>query len=99
MRDFRSQVAVLAELHELSGGAEVGTSFRQGMASLAQAAVDPAAVPFEGSEPERLRASMAVALRMGLLDDLSFLSASVAGCALYALASALPAHVPERREL
>ena len=99
MRDFRSHVAVLGRLHELSVGTEVAVAFRQGMASLAQVAVDPAAVPFEGCDPEQLRASVEIALEAGLLDDLSFLSPASAGCVLYALASALPAHASERREL
>lgn len=99
MRDFRSHVALLAGLHELSGAAEVRAAFCQGMASLGQVAVDPAAVPFEGHAPEQLRESVRVALAAQLLDDLSFLSGAAAGCALYALASALPSHTPERREL
>ena len=39
MRDFRSHVALLAGLHELSGAAEVRAAFCQGMASLGQVAV------------------------------------------------------------
>lgn len=99
MRDFRSHVALLAGLAELSSPAEVRVAFAQGMASLGQVAVDPAAVPFEGQEPERLLASVQVALSAKLLDDLSFMSSAGAGCALYALASALPPHSSERREL
>ncbi|MET0344535.1 MAG: hypothetical protein ABW252_26210, partial [Polyangiales bacterium] len=98
MREFRSQVAALSGLHELSGDA-LTTAFRQGMASLAQVAVDPAAVPFEGSDPHLLRQSVEVALAHGLFDALDFLAPSAAGCTLYALASALPAHATERREL
>ncbi len=98
MREFRTQVASLAGLHELSGEA-LATAFRQGMATLAQVALDPAAVPFEGGDPHALRQSIEVALQHGLFDALDFLAPSAAGCALYALASALPAQAPERREL
>ncbi|MDB4985711.1 MAG: serine/threonine protein kinase [Myxococcaceae bacterium] len=69
------------------------------MASLAQVAVDAAAVPFEGVEPEALLASVRVMLARQLLDDLSFLGTAPATSALYALAIALPAHGLERREL
>ena len=98
MRDFRRQVLVLGTLHELSEREQLA-AFRQGMASLAQVAVDPAAVPFEGVEPEALLASVRVLLTRQLLDDLTFLPSAGATCALYALATALPAHGPERREL
>src|SRR5687768_2342004 len=99
MRDFRASITVLGRLHELSAGTEVVTAFRQGMASLAQVALDPAAVPFAGIEPEALLASIRVVLAGRLLDDLGFLSGAKAAAALYALASALPPLGPERREL
>jgi eukaryotic-like serine/threonine-protein kinase len=99
MRDFRRQVAVLATLHELASEGERVAAFRQGMASLAQVAVDPAAAPFEGVDPEALRESVRLMLALDLFDALTFLSGSGSGSALYALASALPALAPERREL
>lgn len=98
MRVFRTQVAALAALQELEGD-ERYAAFRQGMASLAQVAVDPAAVPFEGFDGERLLASVRVALAEQLFDRLDFLPRSGAACALYAWAYALPALAPERREL
>jgi hypothetical protein len=98
MRDFRRQLAVLGMLHELSEHARVG-AFRRGMASLAQAALDPAAAPFEGCESEPLLASVRCMLSSQLLDDLSFLRPAAAASAIYALASALPAASAERREL
>ncbi|MEY4508699.1 MAG: hypothetical protein RLZZ450_821 [Pseudomonadota bacterium] len=99
MRDFRRQVAVLGTLHELGSERELVRALRQGMASLAQVAVDPAAVPFEGMEPDLLLESVRVALSHKLFDDLSFLSSAGAASALYALATALPALGAERREL
>ena len=98
MRVFRSQVAPLASLHVLESDSRA-IAFRQGMASLAQVAVDPAAAPFEGLEPEPILLSLRVALAEGLLDDLRFLPQTGAACALYAWASALPPLAPERREL
>lgn len=99
MQDFRRQVAVLGTLHELGSERELTLALRQGMASLAQVAVDPAAVPFEGMEPDLLLESVRAALTHKLFDDLSFLSSAGAASALYALASALPPQGAERREL
>jgi hypothetical protein len=99
MRDFRRQVLVLGTLHELTSEEELAATFRQGMASLAQVAVDPAAVPFEGVLPEALLSSVRLILTRQLLDDLSFLPPAAASSALYALATALPPNMPERREL
>ncbi len=98
VRDLRAAIAVLGRLHELCADQELALAFRQGMASLAQVARDPAAVPFAALEPEDVQASVQLALTAGLLDDLSFLSGPSAASALYALASVLPLGV-ERREL
>ncbi|HEY6876491.1 MAG TPA: serine/threonine protein kinase, partial [Polyangiales bacterium] len=99
MRDFRRQLTVLKTLHELPSAAEQRAAFRRGMASLAQAALDPAAAPFEGLGTEPLLASVQVMLSTRLLDELDFLRPAAAASALYALASALPADSVERREL
>jgi hypothetical protein len=98
MRVFRSQVAALAFLEE-QASEERSVAFRQGMASLAQVAIDPAAVPFEGLEAESLLRSVRIALADKLLDELGFLPRAAAACALYAWATALPPLAPERREL
>lgn len=90
---------MLATLHELSSERELHAAFRQGMASLAQVAVDPASTPFEGVEPDLLLESVRILLARKLLDDLGFLSSAAAAAALYALASALPPLGAERREL
>ncbi|HEX5660330.1 MAG TPA: serine/threonine protein kinase, partial [Polyangiales bacterium] len=99
MRDFRRQVAVLGTLHELTSDAERASAFRRGMASLAQAALDPAAAPFAGCASERLLSSVKVMLSSRLLDQLEFLRPAAAASALYALAGALPSASAERREL
>jgi len=72
MRTYRQQVAVLGMLHELPEE-ERELSFRQGMASLAQVAADPASVPFAGLDTERLLESVRVALASPWLDELGFL--------------------------
>ncbi len=99
MRDFRRQVAVLGTLHELVSEDERKSAFRQGMASLAQASLDPASAPFAGVAGERLSSSVRLMLAGRLLDDLGFLRPAAASSALYALAQALPAASAERREL
>jgi serine/threonine protein kinase len=99
MRDFRRQVAVLGTLHELASEDERASAFRRGMASLAQAALDPAAAPFAGCASERLLSSVQRMLASRLLDDLDFLRPAAGSSALYALAGALPAASAERREL
>jgi eukaryotic-like serine/threonine-protein kinase len=99
MRDFRRRVAVLGTLHELASDDERASAFRLGMASLAQAAHDPAAAPFAGCASERLLSSVKVMLASQLLDQLDFLRPAAATAALYALAQALPGQSAERREL
>ncbi|MET0284818.1 MAG: hypothetical protein ABW352_10120 [Polyangiales bacterium] len=91
-------MAVLSTLHELVPE-ERASAFRRGMASLAQAALDPASAPFAGCASERLASSVQVMLAARLLDDLQFLRPAAASSALYALAGALPASSAERREL
>ncbi|HEX6241530.1 MAG TPA: serine/threonine protein kinase, partial [Polyangiales bacterium] len=88
----------MSTLHQLAGADEVRASFRQSMATLAEAALEARGIPLEGTSPEQLLASVRCALSARLIDDLSFLSPPGAACALYSLASALPLG-PERREL
>jgi hypothetical protein len=98
MRGFRHYLAGLSTLHQLEGADELRASFRQSMATLAEAALEARGIPLEGMSPEQLLLSVQSVLRAQLIDDLSFLSAPGAACALYSLASALPLG-PERREL
>jgi len=68
------------------------------MATLAEASLESRGVPLEGMNPQLLLASVRAAMASNLIEDLDFLSAPAAACALYGLASALPlGH--ERREL
>jgi hypothetical protein len=98
MRGSRHYLAGLSTLHQLEGADELRASFRQSMATLAEAALEARGIPLEGMNPEQLLTSVRVALASQLIDDLGFLSAPGAACALYSLASALPLG-PERREL
>lgn len=98
MRGSRHYLAGLSTLHQLEGADELRATFRQSMATLAEAALEARGVPLEGLSPELLLASVRSAMSANLIDDLSFLSPPGAACALYGLASALP-FGPERREL
>ncbi len=72
--------------------------FRQAMAALARTASEEGPGPLEGIRPEALVKGVAVALESGLFDDLDWLDAGTAGCAIYQLAAALPVGA-EQREL
>lgn len=98
MRGSKRYLSGLSTLHQLENESELRASFRQSMASLAEAMLEGRRVPLEGMNPDHLVLGVRAALAANLLDDLSFLSAPGAACALYGLASALPLG-PERREL
>jgi hypothetical protein len=98
MRGTKRYLSGLSTLHQLEDEAELRASFRQSMASLAEAMLEARRVPLEGMNPDHLVLSVRAALAANLLDDLSFLSSPGAACALYGLASALPLGA-ERREL
>lgn len=72
--------------------------FRQGIATLARAALDQQPVPLEGIDPQLLLKAVQCALTSNLFEDLSWLSKGGAAAAVYELASAIP-DGPERRTL
>ncbi len=98
MRGSKHYLDAFATLHELERADELRATWRQGMATLAEATLESRGVPLEGLNPEFLLSSVRTVMASNLIDDLGFLSAPAAACALYGLASALP-HGPERREL
>ena len=98
MRASNHYLSGLTTLHVLEDGEERRATWRQSMATLAEASVESRGVPLEGLSPELLLLSVRAAMASQLVDDLGFLSPPAAACALYGLASALP-HGAERREL
>ncbi|MFT3928157.1 MAG: serine/threonine-protein kinase [Myxococcales bacterium] len=98
MRGSKHYLDAFATLHELPNADELRATWRQSMATLAEATLESRGVPLEGLHPDQLLAGVRVAMASNLMDDLGFLSAPAAACALYGLASALP-HGAERREL
>lgn len=98
MRGSKHYLDAFATLHELDKSDELRATWRQGMATLAEATLESRGVPLEGLNPDYLLSSVRVVMGSNLIDDLGFLSPPAAACALYGLASALP-HGPERREL
>ncbi|MBX3271109.1 MAG: protein kinase [Sandaracinaceae bacterium] len=88
----------LARLHRIADDDERRASWRQSMATLAAEAAEHRPVPLEGLDPEQVRASVAVAIGAGLVDDLDFLSSAASAAALYELAAVVPMG-EERREL
>jgi hypothetical protein len=98
MRGTSHYLRGLTTLHELDSDDERRATWRQSMATLAEATSEARGVPLEGLRPEPLLAGVRAAMSSGLVDDLGFLAPPAAACALYGLASALP-HGPERREL
>jgi hypothetical protein len=68
--------------------------FRQSIAAIAA----PGQAPLEGVDGAAVARSVQTAFADGLLEDLSWLAASTAAVALYAIAAVLPLGV-ERREL
>jgi hypothetical protein len=98
LRDATFYASTLLELHKLTAGPQRRSSWRQAMASLAQATAEDGPGPLEGFHPEALLAGVRAALQSGLVDDLDWLAPAAAGSALYELASALPLGA-EQREL
>jgi hypothetical protein len=98
MRTDREYLDGLAQLHHAVDPDERRALWRQSMATLAAEAADQRRVPLEGLDPAEILASVRVAVGVGLLDDLDFLSPAAAAAALYELAAVLPAG-DEKREL
>ncbi len=96
-RDASSFVGSLLDLPRLSG-ADRRVAFRQVIAELARGATEEGPTALEGLRPEALVKAVGAALESGLADDLEWLDAGAAGCALYQLAAALPVG-PEQREI
>jgi hypothetical protein len=72
--------------------------WRQGIATLARAAIAQQPVPLEGINPDLLLKAVGTALNAGLVDELDWLSPPAAAAAIYELAAAIP-ESPQRREL
>jgi hypothetical protein len=98
MHGGEDYLAGLAQIHTRESLDDRRSLWRQGMASLAAAAIDQQPTPLEGLATDQLLASVRLALGAGLVDDLSFLSRPDASAALFELAGALP-QSPEKREL
>jgi eukaryotic-like serine/threonine-protein kinase len=98
VRGAQEYLAGLAQLHRMSTAEERRGLWRQGLATLAAAAIERRPVPLEGLSPEDLLASVRVALETRLVDDLGWLSPPAAAAAVFELATALPPS-PEKREL
>src|SRR3954469_22368996 len=90
MRGSKHYLTGLTTLHELDDPAERRATWRQSMATLAEAILESRGVPLEGMNPELLLASARAAMTGDLVDDLGFLSPAASACALFGLASALP---------
>ncbi|MFW5924666.1 MAG: serine/threonine-protein kinase [Myxococcota bacterium] len=81
----------LIQLPRLESREAQRSTWRQAMATLSAVLGNrQRPVPLEGFEPDALLEGTRVALRTGLVDDLSWLSAPAAAAALYELAAALP---------
>lgn len=87
-----------AQLAATESAEERLSLWRQGVTTLARAALDQQPVPLEGMDPQLLLQAVQVAQRSGLLDDLTWLSPAGAAAAVYELASAIP-DGPDRRRL
>lgn len=98
MRGSKHYLDGLTTLQDIDSGDERRATWRQSMATLAEATLESRGVPLEGMNPELLLGSVRAAMASNLIDDLDFLSPPAAAGALYGLASALPLG-PERREL
>jgi eukaryotic-like serine/threonine-protein kinase len=88
----------LAQLSRTEIPEERRSLWRQGMATLARAAVAQQPVPLEGINPDLLLKTVSIALNSNFFDELDWLSPAAAAAALYELAEAIPLS-PERREL
>ena len=91
-------LAGLAQIHTRDSLDDRRALFRQGLASLAAAALDQQPTPLEGLATDQLLLGVGSALAAKFFDDLSFLSRPVGAAALFELAGALPPS-PAKREL
>lgn len=98
MRQRRSDLAGLAQLHQVEDVDQIRALWRRGIATLAALAQEHQPVPLEGFSPSALLAGASIALNIGLCDQLDWLSPAAAAVAMYELASALP-RSNEKREL
>jgi eukaryotic-like serine/threonine-protein kinase len=94
----RDHLGALIQLLQVSDAGERRALWRQGMATLARAALEQQPVPLEGLDPTQLLEAVRVAAGAELTGDLSWLSPAGAAAAFYELAAAIP-HGPERRTL
>jgi eukaryotic-like serine/threonine-protein kinase len=98
MQGPRDYLAGLAQIDAIEGADERRRVWRQGLASLAMAASNQRAAPLEALRPDRLLASVQVAFRTGLVDDVKWMSPGLAAAAFFEIASALPGG-DEKRDL
>jgi hypothetical protein len=98
MSGSRDYLTGLAQLHDVVSPDERRRSWRQGLASLSAAALNQRAAPLEAVAPDKLLASIRVAFRTGLVDDVRWMSPSFAAAAFFEIAAALPSS-EEKREL
>ncbi len=98
MPETKDYLDSLAQLSRTQIAEERRSLWRQGMATLARAAVAQQPVPLEGINPELLLKAVRIALNSNFFDELDWLSSPAAAAAIYELAAALPLS-QERREL
>ena len=98
MREPTRHLDGLTLLHRIPDTESRLAAFRQAMATLGVQSVEHGAVPLEGVDPHELASSIRVALDIGLIDDLGWLSPAHAAAALHELGGALPMG-DERKEL
>lgn len=91
-------LGALTQLPNVHSAQERRALWRQGMATLARAAMEQQPVPLEGLDPQQLLEAVRVAAADQLLDDVGWLSAPAAAAAMYELAAAIPVGA-ERRTL
>ncbi|NUP13554.1 MAG: serine/threonine protein kinase [Polyangiaceae bacterium] len=94
-RDASSFIGSLLDLPRLSGP-DRRVAFRQVIAELARGSTDEGPSPLEGIRAEALVRAIGASLEAGLADDLDWLDAGAAGCALYQIAAALPVGAEQR---
>jgi hypothetical protein len=93
-----SHLGAFAQLAQASSEDERRSLWRQGMATLARAAIEQQPVPLEGIDPKLLLEGVRAAFAANLINDLDWLSPPAAAAAVYELAAAIPIG-PERRQL
>ncbi|MBN1654112.1 MAG: protein kinase [Deltaproteobacteria bacterium] len=98
MAETKDYLDSFAQLSRTQIPEERRSLWRQGMATLARAAVAQQPVPLEGINPELLLRAVIIALESNFFEELDWLSPAAAAAAIYELAAALPLS-QERREL